>query len=629
MVGLDYIFNSLLANRIESYEERKEQLEMAYSIEKALKENNILIVEAGTGIGKSLAYLIPLILWAGEDKQVIVSTYTKTLQNQLLKRDIPLIKSATGVAIKATIALGGENYLCKRRFKNLLSEGLFLPFQQDEIDRLLLWQKSTRTGLKAEAERDGRISVWGAVSRTQNSCIGKLCKERPRCCYGYSRHNLTTSSVIITNHHLFFANLSCGGMLLPKYDAVIFDEAHNLEEVATSYLGESVTNQALSYLIKEIGTKKLQKMAPIIEAVRTEAEDFFKTIKERFHQPITRVKQRIEIETDKLFINLDKLAKTLSSIETDDEQKAELSNLAERIKKIQNVIDHFIGCEDPDSIYWIEMNRNRVALKISPMDISSLLCESVFNGKIPAVLCSATMATLPGDFKYLKEKLGISCGASVSLPSPFDYENNTVLYIPENGPDPRDVRYKEFLIEEIEQLIAITEGRTFILFTSYNIMDKVYESIASRAPDYNLLKQGDISRDALLEKFRQTKRAVLFGVSTFWQGIDVPGDSLISVIITKLPFEVPTEPVIEARIEKIRENGGNPFLSRQLPEAILTLKQGYGRLIRKKTDYGMIAILDIRIRKKYYGRFFLSAIPDSKLTSSVEDVRQFFRNRGD
>lgn len=263
MLELDDIFNSLLANKIDSYETRKEQIQMAFSVQKALKENNILIVEAGTGIGKSLAYLIPLILWAGEDKQVIVSTYTKTLQNQLLHSDIPIIMSATGMPIKATIALGGENYLCKRRFKSLLSEGRFLPFQQDDLDRLVLWQKSTRTGLMAEAERDGRLQVWADVSRMHNTCIGKLCKERSMCYYEYARRDLFSSSVIITNHHLFFANLACGGTILPKPDAVIFDEAHNLQDVATSYLGENITNQAVNKLLREIGTKSWMRRSQL------------------------------------------------------------------------------------------------------------------------------------------------------------------------------------------------------------------------------------------------------------------------------------------------------------------------------------------------------------------------------
>ncbi len=630
MYDLNYIFNALLANTLKDYENREEQLQMAYGVKEALDKNNILIVEAGTGIGKTLAYLIPAILWLDEGKRIIISTYTKTLQNQLLQSDIPLAKSVLGSPVVANVAFGGQNYLCRRRFKNLLSEGAFLPFQQNEVERLILWQKTTRTGLRGEAEEDGKISMWNDASRGPNTCIGKLCRERQNCYYEYARRKLYTSQLIVTNHHLFFANLSCGGKILPRYKAVIFDEAHNLENVATSYFGESITNYALTYLLREIRTRNIKGTKPLLESTRDAGEVLFDTIKRKIPSPNTRIRQPINIKTDSLFKNLNKLAKTLSHIETEDEEeKAELGNLSDRVTAVRATVEHFISLKDPDSVYWVETNKNWIALQSAPIDVSRSLSSSVFNGDMPMILCSATMTTHPNDFRFLKEKLGIASGRSISLSSPFDYKNNSILYIPLDGPDPRSDGYPDFITDQTEKLIDITGGSAFLLFTSYKLMDEVYNNLSHRLPDYNLLRQGDTSRDILLERFKHGRRAVLLGASTFWQGVDVPGDSLVSVIITKLPFDVPTDPLEEARIERLREEGRNAFLFYQLPKAILTLKQGFGRLIRKKTDYGMVAILDTRIRKKYYGKFFLSAIPDSKTVSSMGEAREFFvKKRG-
>lgn len=628
MSDLDYIFNTLLANTIKEYERREEQLQMAYKVKEALDKNDILIAEAGTGIGKSLAYLIPAILWLKEDRRIIISTYTKTLQNQLLSSDIPLAKSVLGSSVVANAAFGGENYLCRRRFKTLLSEGAFLPFQMDELEKLILWQKTTRTGLRSEAEEEGKISIWNDIGRGRNTCIGKLCKERPNCYYEYARRKIYSSQIIITNHHLFFANLSCGGKVLPKYNAVIFDEAHNLEDVATSYFGESVTNYTLTYLLREIKTKNISKIKPVLEATHDAEEDFFNSIKRKIISPSTRIKQPVDIKTNDLFQNLDTLAKILSNTEPgSEEEKADLINLADRVTAVKTTIKRFISLKDPHSVYWIETNKNWIALQSAPIDISDSLSSTVFNGDIPVVLCSATITTHPNDFRFIKEKVGIASGTTIYLSSPFDYKNNSILYIPKDGPDPRSDRYPEFITDETEKLIRITKGRTFLLFTSYKLMDEVYTNLLHRLPDYNLLKQGETSRDILLERFRYGKRAVLLGASTFWQGVDVPGDSLISVIITRLPFDVPTDPLEEARIESLKKEGRNAFLSYQLPKAILTLKQGFGRLIRKKTDYGMVAILDTRIRKKYYGKFFLSSIPQSKTASTIDVVRQFFTDK--
>lgn len=624
MPDLDYIFNTLLAQTLKDYERRGGQLEMAYRVKDALDKDDILMAEAGTGIGKSLAYLIPTILWLGKDKKIVISTYTKTLQNQLLVSDIPLAKSVLGSTIVANLAFGSENYLCRRRFKKLLTEGAFLPFQHNEVESLVVWQKTTRTGLRSEAESHSRISIWRDVCRGQNTCIGKICNEM-NCYYEYARRKLYSSQIIITNHHLFFANLSCGGRIFPKYDAVIFDEAHNLEDIATSHLGETVTNFMFIYLLQEIKGCHINGIESLIKGVSEASEDFFEAIKRKYPISITRIKQSINVQTDILFNKIESLYKTLSNVTIEDEEKkAELDNLTGRLKELNTNLLNFLSLKNLDNVYWIEIDKKRITLRSAPIDISDSLSSSVFCGDIPVTLCSATMTTNPNDFSYFSEHLGIRKGMGISLSSPFDYKNNSILYTPQDGPDPRANNYSEFIVNETENLINITGGGTFLLFTSYKLMGDVYDQLSLRLPEYNLLKQGDFSRNILLERFIREKRSILLGASTFWQGVDIPGDSLISVIITKLPFEVPTEPIEEARIERLTEEGRNAFLSYQLPNAILSLKQGFGRLIRKKTDYGLIAILDTRIKKRYYGKYFLSAMPGSKQVSSIEEVREFF-----
>ncbi len=628
MYELDFIFDTLLSGTLKNYERRDEQIQMAYEVQDALDKNDISIVEAGSGIGKSLAYLIPSILWLGKDKRIIISTYTKTLQNQLLTSDIPIAKSVLGSMVVANPAFGSENYLCRRRFKRVLSEGSFLPFQQNEIGDLVLWQKSTRSGLRKEAEKNARVTLWRDICRMPNTCIGKYCSERQNCYYEYARRKLHSSQIIITNHHLFFANLSCGGRVLPKYDAVIFDEAHNLEDIATSYLGYTITNYSFSWLLGEIKRRKIREMDTLVEDTGMVVDEFFKDISHRFSDAVTRIKQPLDIKTDELYQNLKMLGKKMGSLPADnDEERAELDNFQDRIRELVNTVDIFTNLSDPGQVYWVEKDKNRVALNNAPIDVSQCLSSTVFNGDLPVILCSATMTTGPDDFSFFREKLGIFRGKNVSIHSPFDYLRNSILYIPDAGVDPNLERYSEFLAGEAGKLVSITEGRAFLLFTSYKLMNEVYNLLVSLLPEYNLLRQGDISRETLLERFVTQKRSVLFGAYTFWQGVDIPGDSLVSVIITKLPFDVPTEPIEEARIEMLTNEGFNPFLSYQLPKAILILRQGFGRLIRNKTDYGLISILDTRIRKRSYGKAFLSALPKTNLVSTIEEVKDFFTLR--
>lgn len=628
MYDLDYIFNNLLPKSLRNYEKRDEQLQMANEVMKALDTCDTLVVEAGTGLGKSLAYLIPAILWLGKDRKIIISTYTKTLQNQLLKSDIPIAKSVLGSTVVANLAFGSENYLCKRRFMRILSEGSYLPFQKDEVQELILWQRGSRTGLRSEAEKKSKISIWADICRGQNTCIGKKCTQRNACYFEYARRKLYSSQIIVTNHHLFFANLSFGGRILPGYSAVIFDEAHNLEEIATSYFGFSITNYTFSYLFRELKRKRIKEIETLLVEVDKAAGDFFQEIAERFPASVTRINKPLDIKPDRLLQLIQLLSKKTARIPPEnDEEEAEFKNYNERITELKNSIRSFTNIYDTSYVYWIEKEDKRIALNTAPVDVSEALSASVFDGKVPLVLCSATMTTGPDNFFFFKERLGILRSKEISISSPFDYRNNSILYIPEDEEDPGSLNYPYYITEETRKLIKITKGRAFILFTSYKLMEDVYRLLVSRLPEYNFLKQGDISRDAMLERFTEEERTALLGVSTFWQGVDIPGNALVSVIITKLPFNVPTEPIEEARIETLIQNGINPFLSYQLPKAILILRQGFGRLIRNKTDYGLIAILDTRIRKKSYGRHFLSALPETTLVSNIEDVKDFFNKK--
>lgn len=618
------------------YEERPEQIEMAEAVANAIANKQTLICEAGTGIGKTFAYLLPFIEWAkAENKRVIISTYTKTLQHQLIDKDIPTLKSILPFEFNASLALGSENYLCLRRLNKLVSEGLFLFGQQKEVERIIEWEARTETGIRSELEREGKVSIFPDIARIPDLCIGKVCPFRDACYYERARKRLWVSDIIITNHHLFFANLINNKMILPRYDGIVFDEAHNLKEAATDYLGMHITNYKIDYFLneikKEIDDGEIKKAADELKEVN---EQFFaKVLHLLSDENLLRIKKK-NIVSNTLSLPLTRLSslfkKLLRYIE-DEELEALLQRYVVKCNEFDQAIQSFLSQSLGNSVYWVEVERvrkrPRISLNTAPINISPYMETLIFEDKMPIVLTSATLSVDIG-FDFIEQELGLENATSLLLSSPFDYENNTLLYIPLYGPDPRDTRYRYFVRDEVYKILKITKGRALVLFTSFKLMDEVYSDIYQKLNDIVILKQGDASREELLERIRDSP-SVLFGVSTFWQGVDIPGESLLTVILTRLPFEVPDSPIEEARIEYIRECGGNPFWEYQLPQAVMSLRQGFGRLIRRKDDWGLVAILDTRVITKPYGRKFLHSLPKCRITNDINKVKVFFDKRKD
>ncbi|MCK4352520.1 hypothetical protein KAW65_03835 [candidate division WOR-3 bacterium] len=654
---INHIFkeNGLIAKKMPDYEERQEQILMAQAIDNIIKQKKPvcrqvrhLICEAGTGVGKSLAYLVPFILWAKNNKKkIIVSTYTKTLQHQLLTKDIPLLQSALNtlpLKFTALAAFGSKNYLCLRRWHKLADKGLFLTPEDKEIEKLTEWEASTETGLRSELEKNGKVKIFSEVARDPDLCLGKKCKFREICYYERARRKLFKTDLIITNHWLFFANLAAHKKVLPAYHGIIFDEAQNLEAVATEYFGIHLSNYKFDFffnsLKKEIVNHSLNQ---IINEAQLAKEDFFREIFNFIdNNNVTRITAKsIVPNLISPFLNdISLLLKKLRKNAKDEEESEEIGRWDSKCKALDTELALFLNQLDPASIYWLETVKHHktslISLNTAPIIIAPYMKKYVFDPEIPIVLTSATL-TVDKSFDFISKRLGLKNKEEVYLFSSFDYKKNVILYIPEDGPDPRARQYYEFVAQEIKKLIKITNGRALVLFTSFELMNKVYGQIKASSAQIEFLKQGDASRDELLKRFNNpalvrppaVRRAgkcgtILFGVASFWQGIDIPGDALLQVIITRLPFDVPDSPIIQARMEWIKQQGDNPFWEYQLPQAVMILKQGFGRLIRKCTDYGLVAILDTRIRKRWYGKKFLNSLPDCKLTSNLAEVKSFF-----
>ncbi len=655
VMDMKEVFGSggLISKSLSSYEERPEQVEMASAVQSAIREGKHLIVEAGTGTGKSLAYLVPFILWAAEEKKrVIVSTNTKTLQHQLLDKDIPLLRECLPIKFSSCLALGTQNYLCLRRLNQTLSGGLLLnPINQRELTRVLNWERRTRTGIRSELERKGRIGVWDRICRESDLCLGKDCPYQEKCYYQRFRKRLFGANIIVVNHHLFFANLATNGMLLPRCQAVVFDEGHSIEEVATSYFGVRLSNSQLNYLLNSIHNPRTgaslanrlgkvkgderERLQTVTTETRAAADLVFEEILSRFGpEPRTiRIKEKNPF-ANRLREPLRRLSSVLRDMEKrmDNKEKAiEISALAERCQEFSRSIDSFLGQSLEGYVYWIDIEAKRrrslVAINMAPIDIADELRKRVLDKIHPIIFTSATLA-IAHRFDFLRQRLGLNECQELILPSSFNYQSQVQVYVPSNGPDPRlnPKAYTEFVAAETGKILKITKGKAFVLFTSYGMMKGVHSLLKDRLAEITMLKQGDASREELLAKFKEEVNSTLFGVATFWQGVDIPGEALQCVILTKLPFDLPNDPVTEARIESLREKGANPFLDYQLPQAIMTFKQGFGRLIRNKDDYGLVAILDTRVRRKSYGSKFLSSLPRCRITNSLDDVREFFKN---
>lgn len=605
---------------------------MAEAVESALAEGKHLIVEAGTGTGKTLAYLVPAIL---SGKRVIVSTGTKNLQEQLFYKDIPFLQKHFKQPVRACYMKGRSNYLCRQRLYASEREPI-LDGLEEVADYQVIrdWEPKTETGDRAELRTLPESSTaWSKLDARRDLCTGQKCQQFERCFLTLMRQRALESDIIVVNHHLFFADLAVkhneGEGIIPEYDAVIFDEAHEIEDVAGQYFGMGISSYQFEELVRDVsavtGRKQIStaELDRILMSIGDHAAMFFSLFGEGegrrgFTGQSAFLNQNAEAYADTL-ASLELLVAHLRLIH---DMPEELGPLVRRAEEMRGTLQFWMEPDDPTFVYWLERRGRGCFLQATPIDVATKLREMLFDEVDSIVLTSATLA-VSGGFDFAEKRLGLRYARTLIVPSHFDYQAQALLYVPQHLPDPRSPVFPSRASEEIVRLLKLSQGRAFVLFTSYQQMRVIYDRVSLEI-EYETLMQGTGPRSALLEEFRSTPNCVLFATSSFWQGVDVPGDQLSCVIIDKLPFAVPSDPVVEARVRRIREDGGEPFYEYQIPQAAIALKQGFGRLIRARSDRGVLAILDNRITKQRYGQVFFDSLPDYGFTTKLEEVESFF-----
>jgi ATP-dependent DNA helicase DinG len=616
----------LLARVLPTYEERAAQARLAQAVGRVLSEGGVLLAEAGTGTGKTLAYLLPAVELG---RRVVVSTGTKNLQEQLLTKDIPLLARALGRDLSVAVMKGRGNYLCLLRYKSFGQAGTFRRFDEIPLFRAVEdWAPRTETGDRGEVEDlpDG-ADFWREISAASENCIGQACPDFEPCWVTQMRQRALEADLVVVNHHLLCADLAVKdtsyGSVIPDYDTVILDEAHLLEDVATQYFGIQVSSHRVEDLCRDVERElkaarlDAREVHAELDGLRHRSEGFFKTVAQgRGHRlKAGWMPPRVAEQAAAMLERFEGVRTALLAI---PERSDALSALAGRAQGLARDLAFVLAAEDEGHVCFVETRGRGVFLRATPIDVSARLKELLFDPVRAAVLTSATLA-VDGGFAYLRSRLGLEPTEELMLPSPFDFEEQAILYVPRGMPEPSAPSFVDRAADEVARLLAVSRGRAFVLFTSYANMNAVAERIASRV-EYPLLMQGEAPKPVLLETFRRTPGAVLLATASFWQGVDVAGEQLSCVIIDKLPFASPADPVVQARIERIRNRGGNAFQEYQVPVAILMLKQGLGRLIRASTDRGILAVLDSRLVERPYGRRFLESLPPARLVHDLARV---------
>jgi ATP-dependent DNA helicase DinG len=628
-----------------AYEFRRGQLQMAQAVEQALEEKRHLIVEAGTGTGKTLAYLVPVIR---SGKRVIISTGTKNLQEQLFYKDIPFLERALFPKGDGKLSVcymkGRSNYLCRKKLYDLTDKPVLSGLEEIEQYRAIRsWEKTTHTGDRSElASLPEASALWHKLDARADTCLGKRCSSWERCFITEMRRRAMESDIIIVNHHLFFADLGIKQQaeqapdagILPEVGAVIFDEAHELEEVAGSYFGVSASNARVEELCRDVEAA-LQRnqmlsvsISGAVKSLRERAMFFFTLLPQgdgRF--AFDNRREFLEENGDEFLSLQNALGRLNSELENLPSKPEEIFNFVRRTQELQVQLSFLLESEEKNTVFWIERRRGgrdklNVFLQATPIDVAPILKSCLFERLETAVLASATLA-VGGNFEYFRRRLGLNHTREAVLPSHFDYENQALLYVPPDLPDPRTPQFVPKAADRIRRLLEITRGRAFVLFTSYAQMNDIYQRLLGEL-EFPMLLQGDAPKAALLEEFRLTPHSVLFATASFWQGVDVQGEQLSCVIIDRLPFAVPSDPIVSARVQAIDADGGNAFFQYQVPAAVITLKQGFGRLIRSLHDRGLLSLLDNRILKKAYGRVFIESLPTYRRTTDIRQVEHFF-----
>jgi ATP-dependent DNA helicase DinG len=629
-----------LLSKAQNFEFRPQQQEMAVAVARALEEDRHLVVEAGTGVGKSLAYLVPAVLFALEQhKKAIISTHTINLQEQLLHKDIPILKKVLPVEFEAALMKGRQNYICPRRLERALqsSKELFTGPETNELQRIAEWASKTRDGTLSDLSIEPDPKVWAQVCSEAHICTQKTCGQNPRCFYQQARKRLLAADVIVLNHTLLFMLLGSpdeqaereSGYLFPD-DFIIFDEAHTVEQVASKQIGIGVSQYGLRSTIQRLYNVRTRKGLFTVmrdaEGVRLAAEliddveKFFDAVESKsdFRKGREFRVRDVDLVSDTITGRLVALQARITEVvkRTDDDIiKAELQEFARRIRDAREGIAIFLEQAAPQHVYWVERTGKTaqfLSLNAAPIDLAPVLRRMIFRDNCCCVMTSATLAVGRADLAYFRERIGATEAQPLQLGSPFDFQKQMKIFVVQKMPDPRDAGYHKELERWIAHFVEKTDGSAFVLFTNYRDMQQLAGEMQKSFVEQgmNLLVQGGgAPRTKLLEQFKSTPRSVLFGTDSFWGGVDVPGEALSNVIITRLPFAVPDTPLIEAKLELVQERGGDAFTEFSLPEAILKFRQGVGRLIRTKTDRGIVVILDNRIVTKPYGRAFMQALP--------------------
>ncbi len=626
-----------------SFEHRPQQVEMGYCIADSLCQKKNACIEAPTGIGKSLAYLVPSIHYAINNKKtVLVTTETIHLQEQLIKKDLPLLKNIMGVNFTAILAKGRSNYLCLRRLNIIRDDNTLLAGNFDILNlaKIENWVENTDDGTRSDLSFNVESSLWSNISCEMGNCNYPKCPFSKNCFYWLARKKWDHADIIVANHALFFTDLKIrmieglGGSILPNYDALIVDEAHTIEDDAAQHLGLRISNSSATFLLNRLFNPDKQQglmmsagsssfaLREVVTNLHSKVQSFFETINQfmlnkddkvvRLHEPhcVSDILSEPFRELQNLLIVYSK------TLDKEDNMKIELDAQIARCELFIEGIFEFLNMTKEGAVYWIEKEyRNRyedIVLYSAPLNVNTILNEILFQKDFPVILTSATLA-VNNDLSYYQSRIGITNHYNLILSSPFDFYNQVKLYIANDMPEPNESNYKDEILKHIKHCISITHGKAFVLFTSYQLLKYCSEHLESffQKENLNLFVQGTMGRSMMLDEFRKDINSVIFGTTSFWTGVDVPGEALSNVIITKLPFSVPSHPLIQARTEVIDKNGGRgAFMEYALPEAVLKFKQGIGRLIRRKDDNGIIAILDKRVISKGYGSFFLNSIPN-------------------
>ena len=684
--------DGLVSRRLPSYEVRPEQMSLAAAVDEAIRDGHHLVAEAGTGVGKSFAYLVPAILHAVADqnlsnldsgidplieddptsRRVVISTHTIALQEQLYNKDIPFLSSILPFEFSSVLMKGRSNYLCLRRLRAAESrtKSLFSTDEDsDQLKRIAEWSRVTTDGSLSDLNPQPPLNVWSEVSCEEGNCMGRACKSYKDCFYQAARRRVERASVVIVNHALLFSDLAVraqGGSIIPNYNTLVFDEAHTMEQTAGDHLGLSITQGQLRFLLNRLWNGKTRKglladlsdqpaddsALPLVSArerkevftaARNVVEDCQFRCEELFNDLDAWLSARpgsngrvVETEIvnrgmEEGLLRLSSALYSVAAILTNPERKVELGAARQRVLTIKGNLTAWITQSDSEMVYWLERVSSRrnetIKMLAAPINVGSILREELFSKVRSVVMTSATLSAESSaasrgggestPFHYFQSRVGLSGAKTLLLGSPFNYKENVTLIIPSNISPPREKGSSadaEFY-DRIYKYLRRTEGGAFILFTSYSLMKRTAEALTPKLVllGYPILTQGaGTSRSKMIESFRKNRNSVLFGTDSFWQGVDVPGDALRNVIITQLPFAVPTYPLTEARCEAITLAGGNSFREYSIPEAVIKLKQGFGRLVRKADDQGIVVIMDSRILTKSYGKIFLRALPDCR-----------------